>query len=150
MSGGDLAGAAPRVHDGPPAHEAPDVGVEGAELLLDGQEGTGVADRRLDLGPVADDAGVGQELLHPGRREARHLGGVEVGEGLAVAGAALEDGGPAEAGLRPLEHQELEVGGVVVHRHAPLGVVVGDHLVALRPLAAPHAVAHGVTVGRTL
>ena len=70
---------------GPPADEAPDVGVEGAELLLHGEEGAGVAHGRLHLGPVADDAGVAQQLLHPGRREAGHLGGVEAGEGLAVA-----------------------------------------------------------------
>ncbi len=66
-----------RLTTGPPADEAPDVGVEGAELLLHGEEGACVAHRRLHLGPVADDASVREQLLHPRRREAGHLGDVE-------------------------------------------------------------------------
>src|SRR3972149_2163610 len=38
-------------------HELPEIGVQAAELLLDGQGRPGVGDGRLDLEPVAGDAG---------------------------------------------------------------------------------------------
>jgi len=61
---------------------------------------------------------------------------VEVAEGLAIAGSALEDREPAQAGLRRFEDQELEVPAVVVHRHTPLLVVVGLQERTGRPPAA--------------
>ncbi len=33
---------------------------------------------------------------------------------------------PAQSGLRPLEHQQLEQAPIVMHRHAPLFIMVGD------------------------
>jgi len=42
------------------ADKAPDVGVEAAGFFLYFQKGPGVLDRRVDLLPVADDAGVDQ------------------------------------------------------------------------------------------
>ena len=51
--------------------------------------------------------------------------GVEAAEGLPVRLPALQDRDPAQARLRGLEHEELEVPALVVHGHAPLLVVVG-------------------------
>ena len=64
---------------------------------------------------------------------------VEAGEGPAVALALAEDGEPAQPGLSALEHQELEEQPVVVHRHAPLLVVVGVE----EGLVAHPGAAHG-------
>ena len=105
--------------------EPPDVGVEGAELVLHGDEGAGVAHGGLNLGPIADDAGVEEDLLDPLGGEPGHLLHIELGEEATVARPLLEDGQPAQPGLRPFEDEELEVGAVVVHRHSPFGVVIG-------------------------
>src|SRR5690606_26014066 len=51
---------------------------------------------------------------------------VEIGKGAAIALTPLQGGGPAQAGLSGLQHQELEQGPVVTDGHAPLGVVVGE------------------------
>src|SRR5215210_4747191 len=41
-------------------HEPPEVGVQAPELLLNGEDAARVADRRLDIEPVADDARVAE------------------------------------------------------------------------------------------
>jgi len=116
-------GVAPR----PTAGEAPEIAVERAVLGLYLQEAAGVADRRRDLGAVAHDAGVGEEALHVALAEAGDGSRIEAGEGPPVAITAFEDRPPGEPRLRPLQHQELEERAVVVDRHPPLAVVVGDH-----------------------
>lgn len=52
--------------------------------------------------------------------------GVEMVEGDAVILALLQDGMPAQAGLRAFEHEHLEEVPVVVRGHAPFLVVVGE------------------------
>ena len=49
-----------------------------------------------------------------------------------------------QPGLRAFEDQQLEQRAVVVHRHAPLGVVVGD---VERVVAAPGAALKGAGAG---
>ena len=95
--------------------EAPAVGVEAAEFLLDCNEGPGVLDGGGDLGAVANDARIGGQPGDSGVGVARHLRRVKVTERLRVALALLEDGGPAESGLRALEREEFEVRAVVVN-----------------------------------
>jgi hypothetical protein len=98
----------------------PDVGVEGAELFLDFEEGLGVGDGGGDFEAVSDDAFVFEELGLVLGGEAGDFGWVKVGEGFAVGGTFLEDGFPGEAGLGAFEDQELEEEAVVVDRDAPL------------------------------
>src|SRR5512135_673072 len=52
----NLLEAAPPVPGGLASDELPDVAVEAAEFLLHREEGEGIADRRFDLEPVADDS----------------------------------------------------------------------------------------------
>jgi hypothetical protein len=121
--------------------EPPDVGGQAAELR--GQLGvaTRVVDGRLDLGPVADDARVGQQAIHLLDAEPGDHRGVEAGEHLAEALALAEDGEPAEPGLEPLEGELLEQPPVLGDRPAPLGVVVAAvQRVAGTPPAAGDAV----------
>jgi hypothetical protein len=65
-----------------------------------------------------------------------NLRGIEPCEGAPVVLALVEDGFPRQSRLRALEDQELEEHPVVVHRHAPFRVVVGDAERRLRPGAA--------------
>src|SRR5439155_5582211 len=80
--GGYLAGVAKAVDARTPAHEPPEE-VREARLLPQGQVGACVGDRGLDLGAVADDAGVPQEALDARRPPARDLLGDEPVEGAA-------------------------------------------------------------------
>jgi hypothetical protein len=110
----------------------------------------GVADGRRNLGPVADDARVGEAPRHVVVVEGGNSGRVEVGEGPPVAGSLVEDRRPRQPGLRTFEDQELEQHLRVALGDPPLEVVVGEVLgAARRPLAASrlaHVVPH--TVGR--
>src|SRR5581483_8020994 len=88
------------------------------------QERAGVVDRRLDLEPVAHDAGVGHQagdVLGPVAGDAL---GLEAVEGASEVVALLEDGEPRQPGLETLQHQLLEQHPVVRLGHAPLLVVV--------------------------
>ena len=58
--------------------------------------------------------------------EARDALGIEVGERLAIARPLVQDRRPGQSRLRALEDQELELRAVVVHRDAPLLVVIAD------------------------
>ena len=107
-----------------------------AELFLDGQERLGILDRRLDLQPVANDAGIREQALLLSLAVLGDDGRVEVVEGFPVVLSLLENRLPTQARLRPFEDQELEERAVVMDRHAPLLVVVFDVLLGLRPRAA--------------
>ena len=89
--------------------EPPDVGVETPELLPDGQEGPGVPDGGIDLEPVADDAGVGEELIHLPPAVPGDGRNVETVEGRAVVFALFQDGVPAQPGLGAFEDEKFEL-----------------------------------------
>ena len=116
----------PPVLYGLTADESPNVRVETAEFVLHLQEPAGILDGRLHFQPVTHYPWVGQQSLDIGRFEAGHDSRVEAGERPAVAFPLLEDGQPAETGLRSLQHQEFEEQSIIMDRHSPLAVVVGD------------------------
>ena len=121
--------------------EFPQQRVQRTVALAHGKRRTRVGDRRLDLQPVAHDAGVGHQALDVGRGVTGDLVSVEIVEGAAVVLALLQDRDPAQPRLRTLEHQHLEEVTVVVVGHAPFEVVVGG---VERIGAAPGAaVGHG-------
>src|SRR5690606_8155270 len=66
------------------------------------------------------------EAFDVARAVARDLVEIEAVEGLAVGRALAQDGDPGEPGLRAFEHQELEETSIVVHRNAPLPIVVSE------------------------
>ena len=109
---------APAVSLGLAADEGPEEVAQGAVLLLHLQREPRVPRHALDLRAILHDAvrsvaGAPQELGHVAGPELGHLGQVEALEGAAVGLALLEDGVPAEAGLRALQAQELEELGVL-------------------------------------
>ena len=98
-------------------------------------------DRALDLGAVAHDAGILHQRGGLALAVARDDGRLEVVEGAAEILALAQDGDPGEPGLEAVEHELLVERAVVVFRHAPFGVVIGDiERVVLRPGAAMKAV----------
>src|SRR5688572_19197519 len=104
-----------------------------AVLLLELQEGTGIAHRRLDLQTIAHDARILQQPLDVTLAKARDALGIETGKRGAIAFALVQDRRPRKARLRALQDQELELLALIPHRHSPLGVVIGEiELVALQ------------------
>lgn len=53
-----------RIQNDFPIRKAPEIAVKRAKLLLDGKEHPSILDGGLDLGPVADNPGVGHQSLH--------------------------------------------------------------------------------------
>ena len=84
-------------------------------------------DRALDLHAVAHDAGVLHQLARPSSAcSARSSPACEAVEGAAEVLALAQDGDPRQPGLEAVEHQLLVQRAVVVFRHAPFVVVIGD------------------------
>ncbi len=80
--------------DGLAAHKPPLMGIEGAELLLDGQKFLGVGYGRLDFEAVSDDACILQQSVHILLGEDNHFFGVKIGEGSPIIVALSQDGQP--------------------------------------------------------
>ena len=99
--------------------------------------GARVRERRLDLGPVADDPRVGHQALDLGLTVPGDARVVEAVEGGAEVLALAQDREPGEAGLERLERQPLVEPAVVGDRPAPLLVVVGDVVGGRQPPFAP-------------
>src|SRR5690606_9764751 len=81
-----------------------------------------------------------EQTLDVARIEARDLHGVEIRERAPVGLALAQNRPPAQACLRALEDQELEVLAIVAHRNAPFLVVIAliFGIDALAPGAALH------------
>ena len=117
--------------------EVPQQPREARALLHDVEPGARGEHRALDLHAVAHDAGVLHQPLDLLRRVARDLLRLETVEGAAEIVALAQDGDPRQAGLEAVEHELLVERAVVVFRHAPFLVVIGDvERVVLRPRAA--------------
>ena len=76
--------------------------------LLQGEQGAGVIDRRVDLEPVADDAGVGHQPRPVLIGVAHDAFGVETVERFAKGLALAQDGQPRQAGLKTFQDQFLK------------------------------------------
>src|SRR5262245_55695399 len=101
-AGRDAPRRSPAVLDGPTVHETPDVTVQAPMAGLEFERGPRVLDRRLDLEPVADDAGVFHQPVDLARAIARHALGVKTVERPSVVLALGEDGRPGQPGLGAL------------------------------------------------
>ena len=122
-------------------------GVEATLKRVTGMFGFALWDRQDRAMYLARDR-IGEKPLHLGRIEFCDLPRVEPGERPAVVLALAQDGEPAQPGLRAFENQKLEQRAVVVHRHAPLLVVIGEvERVVGDPSAAALARAQASSVG---
>ena len=93
--------------------EAPEERRQRPVLFDHGQGGAGVRERRLDLEPVAHDAGVAEQAFHVGVAERGHGGDVEAGERRPERRPLAQDRQPREAGLERLEREPFEESVVV-------------------------------------
>ena len=82
--------------------------------------------RALDLGAIAHDAGVAHQPFDLGRPVARDFFRHKAVEGAAEIFALAQDGDPRQAGLETVEHEFFVERAVVVFRHAPFLIVIGD------------------------
>ena len=117
-AGGGDGGARPRrrVRLRAEAPEEPGQPALGAGQL---RRRAGVGDRRLDLEPVADDAGVAEQAFDVGGAEGGHGRDAEPGEGRPEALALAQDRQPRQAALERLEGEPLEQAVVVRDRAGP-------------------------------
>ena len=91
------------------------------------EEVPGVADRHVDLGPVADDPRIGHQPLPVRVVEGGDDRGIEAAERRPGTPPLAQDRRPRQAGLERLEGEPLEQLDGAGDRPAPLVVVVGDH-----------------------
>ena len=111
---------------------------ETAELLLHGEEQPRIRDGRFDFQPVFHDAVEVHQPFDIVIGHPRHLPGVEIAKGLAVALPLPENRYPAQPGLGALQHKKLEQCFIVSHQLSPLLIVVRHiQLVSSAPTATP-------------
>ncbi len=112
------------VPQGLAAYKPPNICIEAAKLLLDGQECLGVAHGGTDLQAISYDPGVPQQVLDFPFAEASDPDRGEVGESFPMTVSFFENGGPTQPGLGALQDEELEVLVIIVDRNSPFVVVV--------------------------
>src|SRR5690242_14510884 len=139
-AGGEVAQGAAAILLGHATDEAPEKGTELAFFLLELKERARVADGRHHLLAIPDDARILQELPDLTAVVAGHAIRVEPVERLEKARAFVEDHAPREPGLEAIQDELREEVAIVVERHAPLFVVVGEHqrVVVAGPAALDH------------
>ena len=133
---GDFLHGAASVLDRLVIYKTPQQRAEAAQFFFHADARLRVLDRRRDLQPVADDAGIREQLRDLARRVARDALHIEMVESLAVVFALRENREPTQPRLRALEDEHLEKVPVIMQRHAPLGVVIRDVERLRRPRAA--------------
>ena len=116
------------VHQRRTTDETPDVGVEGSELLLDGEEGLRIAHGAFHLQAVADDAFVREQPLNAGGRKSRHLDRVEARKRLA---AALENGKEIYGRVRDRAVEGAKVADKTVRENPYQAIAIGVGVGAL-------------------
>ncbi len=116
--------ARPAIHEWVVIHKAPDVAIEAAKLALDSDKPSRVGDRGTDLSRVPNNARIGHQLLDFALVVSGHNHGVELSVEPTVVRSPLENCQPAQARLRGLQNEKLEMLPVVVNRDRPFLVVV--------------------------
>jgi len=119
--------------------EAPDVVGETGILavIVEIQDCARVGNYRVDLLSVTNHRRVVQDCLHPCVIEVRNVVSVKIFEDSSVTRATAKNGEPTETRLCAFQGQEFKESRVVVHRHAPLSVVIRDvEFVVATPRAA--------------
>ena len=104
---------------------------ERAVLFLDSLDLFCIFNRRIDLKPVADDAGVGQQAIFLALAITGYLVDVEVIEGLEEVILFLQNGRPGKTGLVDLEDQSGEQVVVVLYREAVFVIMIMNMNIAL-------------------
>src|SRR6202522_2691653 len=121
----------------PAADKLPDVTVERAKFLLYREERLRIRNCRRDFQAVAHDTRVRQQRADFSPLIAGNLCSIEPVKSAAVVLALVENRLPTQPRLRAFQNQKFKKRAIVVHRLAPLFVVVFDHEALLRPMTTP-------------
>src|SRR5258708_910609 len=120
----------------PAVDETPEQFRKARAFFRDLEVGLCAGDRTLDLGAIANDAGIVHQRMNFFRVVARDLLRLKVVESFAKIFALAQDRDPGQPGLKAVEDEFFVQGAVVIFRHAPFGVVIG-HI--KRVFAGPRA-----------
>ena len=112
--------------DGLAVDEAPEILIEAAEFLLHLQEGCGIADRGLNLQPIADNTSILKQPTHVTGIKSSNFLGIKLGKSPAIRLTLLQNGFPTQSGLGPIEHNELKELLILVQRHTPFTIMIGN------------------------
>ena len=121
-----LRHSSPAILLGLSADKTPEISVEAAKLFLDDAKRFRILNRGRDLQPVSHDPGVIQEPFDIACAIARNFFRAKVVERFSIIFAFLENGRPAESGLRAFENQKFKQLSIVMDRHAPFLIVIGN------------------------
>ena len=91
----------------------------------------------IDLQPIAYDSFIRQQPRDIALAELRNALRLEALERFPIILALAQNRVPAQPGLRSLERDKLEPPPIVMHRHAPLFIVVSNCRIVTRP-RTPH------------
>ena len=127
VADGDLSLFVADIQDGFAPGMGPRPIAKAAVLPPDFLEAPGVVDHRFDLPAGADHAVNVQDALHVIFGVGGDFVIIKAVKACAEDLSLLEHQAPRKAALHGLHHQMLKHHPVVVHRHAPFGVVVGFH-----------------------
>jgi len=116
----------------------PEVSIETAELFPDCEKRVRILDRRCNLQSVAHDSGVAEQPFYIARAVTRDLLRTKTVERFAIILAFLENRRPAQPGLCAFEDQKFKQLSIVVNRHAPFLIMIGDVWFSSRPGTARH------------
>jgi hypothetical protein len=121
-------------------NETPNICVETAELFPDDKKRVRILDRGRNLQSVAHDPGIAEQPFHIARAVMRDLLRAKTVERFAIVLSFLENRRPAEPGLRALEDQKFKQLSIIVNRHAPFSIMIGDVWFSSRPGTTRHIV----------
>ena len=131
---------------GLPIDESPNVPVEGSKPLPNDDESLGIADCRVDFEPVADYSTVLEQGCDFTGIVFRDFIIIEVVKRPAEVFPLIQDGAPAQAGLKAFEDQEFEQFPVVMDRSAPFLIMVLGHENIIRTPAIRFVFFHDLAV----
>lgn len=130
----------PMIGHRPAIDEAPKIVIKTAEFLLHLKKLPGVDHCSSQFQAIPDDAGIRLK----GRELSFIIAGdtfwIELVKDFPIARTLTEYGLPTQARLCPFQYQKLEQLPIIMHRHAPLDIMVFDVKRGLWPCASLHTV----------
>jgi hypothetical protein len=115
------------VHQRFSSGKLPDVGIKRAGFFLNFKKNLRIPDGSPDFGPVTDNAGIAEQAVIIFFGVGGNLHRVKIIERPAKTLSSVQYGFPAQAGLKGIEHKELEEFSIVMNGHSPFSVVVFNH-----------------------
>lgn len=115
-----------RIYNNLTVSVTPEIAVKGAEFLLNGEEDSGILNRRLDLAPVADDSRVRHQRLYLVRAILSDHSRIEIVKGPAKRHPLFQNRQPGQPSLKALQKEHLKELSVIMLRAAPFVVVIGN------------------------